>query len=378
MHAGVNALYLIPGGVGGTEIYLRELLAALARLDSENRYTVFGNRETGADLTPRAANFRWAPQPVCARFRPARLLYEQCVLPLVARRRRLDVLFNPGFTAPAVCPCPSVTVFHDLQHQRHPEHFRWFDLPFWRFFLWVSARRSRLLLADSEATRRDLLRFYRLPAERVRTVPLGVEAAFFELGARRGEPEPFLLCVSTLHPHKNLERLVRVFGRLRDRRPEMKLVLTGMRGFHTRPLEALVTRLGLEQSVRLTGWIPRQELHDLYRLASAFVYPSTFEGFGLPVLEALAAGIPTACSNIEPLAELAGEAALLFDPADEEAMLAALEGLLSDGDLRARLAREGPRRAAQFPWSRTAELTLGALRAAASLQVEAPRLQFPG
>jgi hypothetical protein len=134
MHAGVNALYLIPGGVGGTEIYLRELLAALARLDSENRYTVFGNRETGADLTPRAANFRWAPQPVCARFRPARLLYEQCVLPLVARRRRLDVLFNPGFTAPAVCPCPSVTVFHDLQHQRHPEHFRWFDLPFWRFF----------------------------------------------------------------------------------------------------------------------------------------------------------------------------------------------------------------------------------------------------
>lgn len=377
LHVGVNALYLIPGGVGGTEIYLRALLAALAQLDPANRYTIFTNRETGPDLVPPAEKFRWAPQPVRASCRPARLLYEQFLLPLAARRWRLDVLFNPGFTAPAVCPCPSVTVFHDLQHKRHPEHFRWFDLPFWRLFLWVSARRSCLLLADSEATRRDLLWFYRLPAERVRTVPLGVDPAFFELGGRRSEPEPLLLCVSTLHPHKNLERLVRVFGRLRRRRPELQLVLTGMLGFHTRPLERLVSQLGLDQSVRLTGWIPRPEVHHLYRSARAFVYPSTFEGFGLPVLEALAAGIPTACSRIEPLTELAGDAAVQFDPGDEDAMLTALEAVLYDGDLRARLAEAGPRRAARFSWRRTAEATLEALRAAASLKAVSPPVQFP-
>jgi glycosyltransferase involved in cell wall biosynthesis len=131
-------------------------------------------------------------------------------------------------------------------------------------------------------------------------------------------------------------------------------------------VETLIADLGLGDSVRLTGWVSRQELAELYRRAYACVYPSTFEGFGLPVLEAMAAGVPTACSDIEPLASLAGEAALQFDPTDDEALLAALERLISDEDLRARLAREGPRRAADFSWDRTAELTLAALRAAAA------------
>src|SRR5271163_3445944 len=157
---GVNALYLIPGGVGGTEIYLRNLLDALARIDAVNQYVVFTNRETGADLVPRQANFEYAPQPVRAAFRPARILWEQIALPGALKRRRIDVLFNPGFTGPAICPCPQVTVFHDLQHKRHPEHFRWFDLPFWNILLWMSARQSRGLIAVSEATRDDLARYY--------------------------------------------------------------------------------------------------------------------------------------------------------------------------------------------------------------------------
>ena len=160
LRIGVNALYLIPGGVGGTEIYLRNLLAALGEIDSVNQYVVFTNRETGADLVPDRANFVHAPQGVNARFRPARILWEQLVLPFAVRRHRLDVLFNPGFTAPLLCGCPMVTVFHDLQHKRHPEYFRWFDLPFWNLFLWASARRSRGLIAVSGATRDDLERYY--------------------------------------------------------------------------------------------------------------------------------------------------------------------------------------------------------------------------
>ncbi len=155
LRIGVNALYLIPGGVGGTEIYLRYLLGALGAIDRENEYFVFTNRETQADLAPAQPNFEVVPQPVRAVFRPARLFWEQTGLPLAASRLRLDVLFNPGFTAPLVCACPQVTMFHDLQHKRHPEHFRWFDLPFWRAFLWMSAHRSKLLLAPSEATQAD-------------------------------------------------------------------------------------------------------------------------------------------------------------------------------------------------------------------------------
>jgi glycosyltransferase involved in cell wall biosynthesis len=167
-----------------------------------------------------------------------------------------------------------------------------------------------------------------------------------------------VLCVSTLHPHKNLERLIRVYAR---RKRDYRLVLAGMRGFHTRALEALISELGVADSVRLTGWLPRQEVYRLYQLALAFVYPSAFEGFGMPVLEALAAGIPAACSDIPPLREVAGEAALFFDPADEDALDASLGRITSDNELRARLAAAGPERARPFTWERTALRTLEAL-----------------
>jgi glycosyltransferase involved in cell wall biosynthesis len=363
MNIGVNALYLIPGGVGGTETYLRALLDALAEIDTANRYFVFTNRETGPDLVPKQPNFIHAPQSVQASSRPARLLFEQTLLPLQAARLRLDVLFNPGFTGPILCGCPQVTVFHDLQHKRHPEYFRWFDLPAWEFFLYWSARVSRTLLAVSDATAADLHRFYRLPADRVRTVPHGVTADFFALAGRR-KPEPFLLAVSTLHPHKNLDGLLRAFTEFRRHRPEFRLVVTGIHGFFSEELKALRDQLALAGSVEFPGWIPREDLRDLYARAWAFLYPSKFEGFGLPVLEAMAAGVPTACSSIEPLASIAADAALQFDPHDPRAIAAAMERIVSDVDLRARLAAAGPQRAAKFTWRETARLTLEALHEA--------------
>jgi glycosyltransferase involved in cell wall biosynthesis len=362
LRIGVNALYLIPGGVGGTEIYLRNLVRALGEVDSANEYFLFTNRETGDSLAPGKGNFHTVQQAVRAAFRPARIAWEQLALPLAVAARRIDVLLNPGFTAPILCGCPQVTVFHDLQHKRHPEHFRWFDLPFWRLLLFWSAHVSRTLIADSEATRDDLEQFYRLPQNRIRVVPLGVAPNFFEVVRR---PEPFLLSVSTLHPHKNLDRLLHVFAEFRRGRPEFRLVIAGLRGFNTAHLDALRQELGLAGSVEFTGWIPREELYDLYARAFGFVYPSTFEGFGLPVLEALAAGLPTACSHIEPLASMAADAALQFDPADEADMTSAIERIVCDEPLRAQLAAAGPRRAALFSWTTTARATIEALVEAA-------------
>jgi glycosyltransferase involved in cell wall biosynthesis len=283
-------------------------------------------------------------------------LWEQIALPYQAKRCRLDVMFNPGFTAPLLAACPLVTVFHDMQHKRHPEHFRWFDLPFWRLLLWASAHRSQRLIAVSEATRSDLLHYYRLPPERITVIPHGVDPRFFALG--RAHIESYVLCVSTLHPHKNLDRLIRVYGRHKHR---FRLVLAGMRGFDTRSLERSIAELGLSDSVKLTGWIAREELYRLYERALAFIYPSTFEGFGMPVLEAMAAGIPTACADIPPLREVAGEAALFFDPLNEDAIGAALDLITTDGALRGRLAEAGPARARGFTWEKTALATLRAL-----------------
>jgi glycosyltransferase involved in cell wall biosynthesis len=339
---GVNALYLIPGGVGGTEIYLRNLLRALAGIDSENQYIVFTNRETGADLVPDRPNFVHAPQPVHAGFRPARILWEQFALPFAARKHRLNVLFNPGFTAPILCACPMVTVFHDLQHKRHPEYFRWFDLPFWDFFVWASARRSRGAIAVSAATQEDFERYYNRPAL---VIHHGVEREFLEIAQCR-DPRDYLLCVSTTHPHKNLQRLLRVHAQTKN---APKLILTGVRGFAAKEIESLAGH-----SVEITGWVPRERLFELYRGALGFIYPSTFEGFGMPVLEAMAAGVPVACSDIPPLREIARSTVHLFDPVNDRQIQDALLALAS-GKIPAGSAQ---RRAAQFTWEKTARATL--------------------
>jgi glycosyltransferase involved in cell wall biosynthesis len=361
LRIGVNALYLIPGGVGGTEIYLRSLLDALAAIDPLNRYFVFTNRETGAALAPQAPNFTTFPQSVRAESRPARLLWEQTGLPLAAARAALDVMFNPGFTAPLLCGCPQVTVFHDLQHKRHPQHFRWFDLPFWNFCLFWSAQVSRRLIAVSEATAADLRRYYRLPPAKVTVVPHGVDPEFHRISLRR-RPEPFLLAVSTLHPHKNLDGLLRAFAEFRRARPEFRLVVCGLHGFFTGPLHDLRDSLGLRGAVEFPGWIPRADLYDRFARAWAFLYPSRFEGFGMPVLEAMAAGVPTACSAIQPLIGIVQDAALTFDPSDPAALTEALLRISGDEALRSRLAASGPRRAADFSWEAAATATLQVLR----------------
>jgi glycosyltransferase involved in cell wall biosynthesis len=361
LRIGVNALYLIPGGVGGTEIYLRGLLSAMARVAGEDEFVVFTNRESkGAGLVPKAPNWLEVPQPVQAVSRPWRIGWEQTGLPLAIARHKIDVLLNPGFTAPLLCGCPQVTVFHDMQHKRHPEYFRWFDLPFWRALLYAAAHVSRSIIAVSEATRADVLRYYRLPERKVRTVLEGVDEEFFALAERRS-PEKFILAVSTLHPHKNLDGLLRAWSEVRSRYADYRLIVCGMHGFFAGPLHELRESLGLRDSVEFPGWIPRADLLDLYRRAAAFIYPTRFEGFGIPVLEALAAGVPCACSAIEPLISIAGGAALHFDPADTSAIREAMVRLLDDRDLQASLVSKGQMQARQFSWKKTAVETLAVL-----------------
>ena len=351
LRIGVNALYLLPGRVGGTEIYLRNLLRSLAEVDSINDYFVFRNRETGVELIPQARNFHDRPQPVKAAFRPARILYEQLALPLLACRLRLDVLFNPGFTAPLLCPCPMATVFHDLQYKHHPEFFRWFDLPFWRFLLPASARRSRRIVVLSEAVRVDLIRFYGIPGSRIEVIPHGVEPEFEEIAFRREHSQPaskLILSVSTLHPHKNLDGLLGAFQQFHARHPDWKLCLVGLKGFEAEKIEARRLDLRLGEAVTITGWIARDALYQLFESAEAFIYPSRFEGFGIPVLEALTSGIPTACSRLPSLMEIARDAVRFFEPDRTEDIVEALTAITADEPLRARLREAGPRRARAF------------------------------
>ena len=196
-----------------------------------------------------------------------------------------------------------------------------------------------------------------------------MEQRFFDIATERRtkQPEPFVLCVSTLHPHKNIELLLRAYAKFRDKYPNIKLVLAGMRGFQARPVERLIETLSLSEHVTITGWIPREEIYQLYARASTFVFPSLFEGFGIPLVEALAAGIPSICANLEPMKSNAGGAALTFEPASVDELANCLLRVTGDAQLQAQLCSKGQAQAQQFRWERTAAVTLHELTEAARL-----------
>ncbi|MEX2301410.1 MAG: glycosyltransferase family 1 protein [Bryobacterales bacterium] len=376
LRIGVNALYLIPGGVGGTEIYLRNLLSALARIDRRNQYFVFTNRETGPDLCPQAGNFEIVTGKVPARFRPLRLLWEQSVLPAQASRLEIDVMFSPGFTSPLICRGAGVTVIHDLQHRKQPENFGAFERRAWDFFVWGSVKRSRRVVTVSESSRRDIIEAYGVDPAHVRVVRHGVESDFLNLQGnprygedllrKAGVPEGrYLLAVSTVHPHKNWQRLLEAYAHLLREGRREHLVVAGLAGKAWQDLNNRLLDAELAGRVHLLGWQPREVLLSLFRFAEALVFPSTFEGFGMPVLEAMAAGIPVVCSDIPPLREIADGAAHFFDPSSSPALTDALREMFADKALREQFVERGIERAKQFTWTRAAEETLAVLLEAA-------------
>jgi glycosyltransferase involved in cell wall biosynthesis len=363
---GVNALYLIPGHVGGTEIYFWNLLKALAATDETNEYFVYVNAETASESYPVSSpRVHFLATGIRASNRPWRVAWEQTAFPLRLKKDQIDVLLNPGFTGPFLWGRPSVTVFHDLQHKRHPEFFRWFDLPFWNLLLRMSVERSQTLIAVSQATANDLAHFYPHAAVRIKVIRHGVDPQFFRIGEKRRyaglQENKYLLTVSTLHPHKNLERLMRAFVGFREEHPEFRLVIAGLSGFAYDQLVSVRRELGLQDLVTFTGWIPREQLYALYEQATAFLAPSLFEGYGMPLIEALAAGIPTACSDIPVFNEIAGAAVIRFDPRQVQDIGQAMEQVACSASVRARAAIAGPDQARKVDWRMTADLTRRAI-----------------
>lgn len=369
LRIGVNALYLIPGGVGGTEIYLRNLLQALSGIDRRSEYFVYVNRETGVDLCPPQANFAPVDTGVKASFRPGRLLWEQLRLPSHTRSDKLDVLFSPGFTTPATGRGQRVTVIHDLQHKRQPQNFGRIERAAWDWCVAQSIKSSSLLITVSENSKKDIMEFYGVPDSDIRVVPHGVEDDFFglkknetygpEIPTDAGLPDaPYLLAVSTVHPHKNWEKLLDAYQVVSREEENLHLAVCGLPGKSWDNVKSLIASKGLSERVHLLGWQPRKTLIGLFKYAEALVFPSTFEGFGMPVLEAMAAGVPIACSDIPPLRELANGCASFFDPHSRDDMAAAIRSLRQDEFQKMKFVAAGLERAQNSTWRRAAEQTL--------------------
>jgi len=301
-------------------------------------------------------------------WRPAvRILWEQVALPIEARRDGLRLVHAPFCVGPLSGSCPLVVSIHDLSFYRYPELCQPANRRYLQQATRLSAQRARLVLASSASTRDDVVEILKVPHERVAVVHLGVDDTLRPVTDRQrltafreshGLPEHMILYLGTLEPRKNLPTLLGAYARLCGQ-PGFahRLVIAGGKGWYYDEVEAAVQRYGLADRVLFPGYVADAELPLWYSAADLFVYPSLYEGFGLPPLEALACGTPVVTSSVSSLPEVVGDAALTVPPLDEGGLATAMERLLNDGELAATFRERGLRRAAEMSWRRVARET---------------------
>jgi glycosyltransferase involved in cell wall biosynthesis len=368
LHIAIDA-HSVGTGLAGNETYAANLVEALAEVDGESRYTVYVTRAEAA----KRFDGRWANVSVRRTLPHTPLLRVPFTLSGELRRRPVDLL-HVQYTAPPLAPCPVVTTIHDLSFEHLPETFKrrsWMQL---RLTVRRTARRAAHVIAPSEFTRRDLIETYRLDPARVTTIPLAAAAHFRpvedadEIGRVRrlyGIEGEYVLAVGSIQPRKNLARLVRAYSGLRRERGRSnlpQLVIVGKRAWLYGDTLKVIEEEGVGDSVVMTGYVSEGDLPALYSGALCFAYPSYFEGFGLPPLEAMRCGTPVLVGDRTSLPEVVGDAGLTADPFDTGALARALARLIDDDALRAELKERGLERAHAFDWRDTARMTLQVYR----------------
>jgi glycosyltransferase involved in cell wall biosynthesis len=369
MRIGIDFTSAVRQGAGIGR-YTRELVRALLQQDTQSQYTLLAacggvpSSERALRDVAAYANARTLNLPLSDR--TMNVLWHRLRVPLAVEciTGALDIFHSPDFSLPPVHRARTILTVHDLSFMRVPEC----SDPRLRAYLLrvvpASVRRADVVLADSESTRRDVIELLGVDATRVQVVYAGVERRFRRISVpstleavrrRYRLPPRFVLAVGTLQPRKNYERLVEAYARVRQvPGAETSLVIAGGAGWMYQGLFRRVQELGLQGAVLFPGFVADEDLPALYSLAKLFVFPSLYEGFGLPPLEAMACGTPVVCSNVSSLPEVVGNAALAVDPLDVAALTQALQRGLSDAGLRATLVQRGLAQASRFTWSQAA------------------------
>lgn len=342
----------------GIHTYIAQQLNHLPRDEQDLSLNVFTN--TTADLAPDIASKSIATKWSTKR-RLIRIAWEQIALPLAARRSNLDLLHGMAFVTPRFAPCPTVVTVYDLSFIYFPDRYPLLQ----RMYLTSQTRRScrsaRHVVTISESGRQDVSRLFGIPLDRISVIHPGVNLGFFprsenesaDFRARQNLPAQYILHVGTLQPRKSIPTLIKAFSKLR--RPDLELVLVGGRGWAYDEIFHLVRELDLEKQVRFTGYVSDGELPLWYNAAAVLVFPSVYEGFGLPVAEAMACGTPVVAANTSAIPEAAGAAARLFKAQDATALSEHIAAVLDDPDLTAKMREQGMLQARQFSWERAGQ-----------------------
>jgi alpha-1,3-rhamnosyl/mannosyltransferase len=374
MRIGVNLLFLHPGEVGGSEPLLTNLVRAVAASGQESGHeiVVFAVRGFG-DAYPELRDATelveppWPPLPRVDQ--GVRIAAEHTWLPLEAKRRRLDVVHHGVGTTPFLKTLPTVVTIHDVQYLHYPENFTRLKRAWLRLNVPQAARRSEVVAVTSRFVRGDIVDAYGLDPARVAIVPFGGERLFGAAPERADAvreryrlDRPYFIFPGRSYPHKNHRLLIEAYAPLAE---EADLVLTGPRWFLDPEIWAAARNLGMLGKVRHLGLVPRADLAGLYEGATALAYPSRFEGFGAPVLEAWSMGCPVISSNAAALPEVVGDAGILIEPDDLEGWTETMGNVLHSTGLRDELAALGTKRCAEYTWERAAAAQLEAYEQAA-------------
>jgi glycosyltransferase involved in cell wall biosynthesis len=352
----IDARKLRDFGIG---TYIRNLLRHLSRLDRDTEFVVLCSDEDLGFAAELGENFRAVPERS-----GGYSLREQFAVPMDLRREGANLFHAPHYVLPPLTPCRSVVTIHDCIHLRFPEYLpNRLGYAYARSFLWVAAHRSAHVFTVSEASKRDILSYFRIPESKISVIYNAIDERFHEeppadeverVRDRYQLNDPFVLYAGNIKPHKNIERLIEAFHILRRGELEhVKLLIIGDEITKYAGLRRAVHRYKLHKHVRFFGFVPDATLAILYRLARVFVFPSLYEGFGLPPLEAMASGTPVVTSNVSSLPEVVGDAAMLIDPYEPEAIAGAVRRVLLDDRLRDDMRERGLARAREFSWDRS-------------------------
>ncbi|MEP6985814.1 MAG: glycosyltransferase family 1 protein [Chloroflexota bacterium] len=362
-----TAAYEQGGGIGR---YVRELVTALSRLDTSNQYSLFvSGASSTASLPAFPSNYFWKPTRLTPKWL-ARIWYRaQLPIPVELFTGPLDLFHATDFVLPPTLPrVASLLTVHDLSFIRVPESAS----PSLKSYLDVvvprSVRRSTHVLADSEATKIDLMDLYSVPDSKITVLLSGVDARFFDpispnpiMTTRKKytiEAFPYIFCVGTVQPRKNYTRLIQSLAQLHVQGVDIHLVIAGGKGWLESPIYKTISETHMEDFVHFIGFVDDEDLPALYRGAICVAFPSLYEGFGLPILEGMASGVPVLTSNVSSLPEVAGDAAIMVDPYDLDAITDGLQRLILDSQLRETLIQKGLIRAREFTWDKSARQLL--------------------
>ncbi len=372
LHVGLNA-QLLSSESGyrnaGVSQYIHWLMTMLPGVSPDVRYTAFGG-----DRTRAYAGWDVRSTRVPGRSAVARILWEQVALPRAACSAGVDVLHLPVYAGPLFSRCPQIVTLHDLSFYLFPHLFPPARRCYLQRITRATTRRAAAIIAVSETTARDVIEILDVSPARVRVIPNGVNPELHtpseeEIAALRAHydlPERYVLYLGTLEPRKNLPTLIEAYGIARRSGVEHGLVIAGGKGWYDEPIYEAVRAAGVQEHVFLIGYVPSEYLAALYGTADLFVYPSLYEGFGLPPLEAMACGVPVLASNVPAMSEVIGKAGVTINPREPEQIAAEMLSLLGDEERRRALVVAGRERAAQYSWENTARRTVALYREVAT------------